>query len=262
MSPEEAPLEGDYQFSKDFLEQEAQLGGSSVYRGFIFDALFNGDIHAALAYYHRSQEKGSQIDIKETLRSVLRSLITRPEPLSTPGMEWGGMVEEEERAFDPNTIDVDGMYAFIANANIDFHIEHEYQRLMEESLVQGGFLYGEKGARGYDKLEAFARERDIPLDFATPEVAYALQENLEKVCLGNLSRNLEYRPANPISVDDVVRNAQQVIAFAQEKGINLDAKLAFDGARNELSRLKDRPGYEATTKQLREIAEKIGISLE
>lgn len=248
-------------FSADFLEQEARLG-SEVYHAFIYRALFSGNVNEALAYYYRALEKDAKIDIKETLRFVIQGLITRPEPLNTPGMGWGGMLEDEDEAFDPNTINIDSIYDFIAQAHIDFDLENEYQPLVEHALSKGDFLYSDKGKRGYYVLETFAKERSIPLDFSTPEVASALQENLEKVCLGRFSDNLEHPVGNPSSVDRVVEMVQQTLAFAQEKNIHLDAKLAFDAEMNKLTSLKDNPGYGAKLAELQEVAQRVGISLE
>ncbi|OGE84476.1 MAG: hypothetical protein A2846_01060 [Candidatus Doudnabacteria bacterium RIFCSPHIGHO2_01_FULL_49_9] len=100
------------------------------------------------------------------------------------------------------------------------------------------------------------------MDFSTAEIALALQENLEKVCLGRFSDNLEHRVANPASMQEVVEMVEQIVSYAKEKGIPLDQKLAFDAEMKKLSNLKDNPGYEEKVKELKQVAERIGISLE
>ncbi len=255
---EENFFEGDFHLPQEFLEQEAKFG-DAAYHPAIFTSLMRGEADSALAYYLRAQEKNARIDIKHTVRSFLISTITAPDKPSSEH-EWL-LKPEGEQPFDPNAVNIDVIYDFCARAGIDFQLEEEYQKLMEDALAQGGYLYGEKGQRGYDKLEAFADERQIPVDFTTPEVALALQENLENVCLGRFSDNLEHEVANPSSVDSVVEMVEQVVSFAKEKGIHLDAKLAFDAEVKKLSGLKDRPGYEEKLGELKQVAERVGISL-
>ena len=256
---EENFFEGDFHLPQEFLEQEAKFG-DAAYHPAILTSLMHGAADAALAYYLRSQEKNARFDIKHTLRSFLISSITAPEKPSAEH-EWI-LKPEGEQPFDPNAINTDVVYDFCARAEIDFQLEEEYQKLMGEALAQGGYLYGEKGQRGYDKLEAFANERQIPVDFSTAEIALALQKNLEKVCLGRFSDNLEHQITNSTSVDTVVEMVEQVVSFAKEKGILLDPKLAFDGEMEKLSNLQDNPGYEEQVKELKQVAERVGISLE
>ncbi|OGE84477.1 MAG: hypothetical protein A2846_01065 [Candidatus Doudnabacteria bacterium RIFCSPHIGHO2_01_FULL_49_9] len=130
-------FEGDFHLPQEFLEQEAKFG-DAAYHPAIFRSLRHGQADAALAYYLRSQEKNARFDIKHTLRSFLINAINFPEKPS-PEHEWL-LKPEGEQPFDPNAINIDVIYDFCARAGIDFQMEEEYQKLMEEALTQGGYL--------------------------------------------------------------------------------------------------------------------------
>ena len=96
----------DYHFSEGFLKDEIEAKGKLSYRSYVWGAIRQGDILAAVAYFRRAEEKGVSIDPKEVCQSVLINLIAPEEPATKA--KWGSVLpplkgdkEYEPKKFNP-----------------------------------------------------------------------------------------------------------------------------------------------------------------
>jgi hypothetical protein len=223
----------DFKFPQQFLEDEQRLGKEMEYDSDVRRAIADGDIQAAKAYLDRAHEKGSHVDVKDTLRGELMHII------STEG-----------RLHQNNT--PDSLPHFAQELGTEFVINNELQPMVETQWL-GGHLTpytgaleprGQKPKRDIDRIAEFARARGVELNYQTPRFQMNLQrcqdvhvQVIADTLLGKYGSSTEGRHRDAeIYMQKALPDMDKL---AEEQGFRLDWRTSVQKSLHKLSKEPD-----------------------